>query len=188
MYYGYGYYQLFIPTVVNDQYFEDTKNLPRDDELMTYLKEEHRYILTSDYVKSKLNIELDTLLTNATEARVFLDEISEITYDVLFSEIGHNNFNQEVEEFKISKTEEGRSTIKRAMISMVKYAVRSGGTLLGDQHGVDIKTGNVIDIERLRTTSVMVSGQAKRIFKNAGLMFTGEYTYRVHPDAYRVDY
>lgn len=143
---------------------------PYDDDKATYDIEEHRYILTLKEVKNKLGTDLEKRIGTTEESKFFLDEISEDIYRHITRYSNIHSY--EIKEYYISCTEEFRAMIIKAMLRHVRYASRSGGNLLKDQHGINIESGKVIELNVLRGR-VELSSASLDILQNSGIMYTG---------------
>ena len=104
-----------------------SKILPYSDNEMLYDKTKHRYILTVDYVRNVLGVDLNAEFnTNNTTASVivlnsFLDNASSEIYNYLYM---HNH--AKTIQYIIAKSESARAIVKEAISKQVLYSIYNG--------------------------------------------------------------
>lgn len=130
---------------------------PYDDDNMTYDINEHRYILTLDYVENKTGLNLvEKLNTSMSDnpqqvAMFFLDRISSNIYSWIYQ----HNANNDVQEWILAKVKGARTIIQRAMIEQVIYVLNNGDmTLYG---GVNVSNGQVINKKDLHNADIGIN-------------------------------
>lgn len=147
---------------------------PYDDEKMVYDYESHQYKLTLAYVKKSLGIDLPEHLNTAQSddpqavAQSRLDQISDEIYSYIYA---HTN-NEPVVELYACKLESTRNIICKAMKEQLAYELVSGSMAMFS--GVNIKTGQVVDQEKLRKTIIGFNAQKAldRIVPEMGVALT----------------
>lgn len=174
---------VYLPFPGNNKdydYFIDDDPIDRD----------RRYVLTPDYVKNAIGINIAEEIGNHSDMIIFLNEISEIVYSFLYENIRPESV--PIVEYRIAKKYEdggykGRKAIMKAMHGMVKYALSSSGDLVGYQTGFNVETGMITDIDKLRGR-IIIPDYSEKQLRAARLLWPGEYNYCIDPDDYRRDY
>ena len=163
---------------------------PFDDNDMTYAN--HMYRLTQNYAKQECGTKVFGNL-DEEEIEILLNEVRNKIYKEIKKRSLRENYN--LIEYKIAKQNYrgeylAREELKEAMLEQLKFALRSGGDLLGYQHGVDLKKGAVIeDFMRIaRDLSVCEEAKAILYSGNDSLIKDYELCYELNPDDYRSDY
>ena len=141
---------------------------------MTYDIDKHQYILTLGYVKDRLGVDLPEHLNTAPSddpqmvAQYKLEQISNEIYSYIYD---HNN-NNEAQEFYACKLESTRKVIRDAMIEQLTYEMVSGA--LSQFSGVNIKTGQVIEQDKLRKAIIGFNAEKilNRIVPDLGIALT----------------
>lgn len=164
---------------------------PYSDEEMVYNYEEHRYVITKEYVFNKTGIDLDRVLnpgytsTPQKLSEQVLDEISSEIYNWVYE----HNQNNLYQEFVMAKSPDFRVYLKRALLEQVLYVLRNGDLL--QYSGVNLKTGQVIDPKLLTERSIAINAKRElnKIIPGYGIAITYQGTIIV-PTAitYRSDY
>jgi len=170
----------------------DLEGAPFDDEKATYDLTKHRYTILASYVKSEYGNGVFGKMTN-DDVETLMNESSINTVKYIKSKGKRQNW--DVAEYKIAKKNYmgrylAREDFIEACLDYVKYAVRSGGDMLGDHHGVNLKNGTVIvDWAKLRR-ELKVSDNYKEVLMsgNDPLINEARLCYGVDPDDYRSDY
>lgn len=107
------------------------------DYYMRYDYDAHRYVLTSNYVSEKLNIDLSRRLNSAgaidraQAVNLLLDRASQNVYSYIYENSGDNT----VQEWILGTDEQARRMIMEAMGEQVLYILANGD--LGLASGVD---------------------------------------------------
>lgn len=96
---------------------------PYNDEYMVYDYDKHRYILTLEFVKNKLGINLEERSKNPVAIGSMLDMVSAQVYRFIHL----HNYDDEYQDMIIAKTESGRKIIQEAMAQQFVYF-----TVVGD--------------------------------------------------------
>ena len=118
---------------------------PYNDETMTYDMDTHQYVLTLDYVKNELGIDLPSRLNTAESddpqmaAQYVLKQVSNEVYSYIYA----HNTNALAQEYYACKLESSRVVIRKAMIEQLSYELISGA--LANFSGVNVKTGLIMD-------------------------------------------
>lgn len=118
------YYYKYIK---GDTKEDGSRFLPFDDNLMKYDFEEHQYYLKVSGIKTKLGIDLSSLVVPPLTDEIVLEEISDQIYEELYN--NPNSDGARNPEFKIARTVKGREGIYKAMIAQLRYAIRTGKNL-----------------------------------------------------------
>jgi len=158
----------------------DTSIFPYNDSTMVYDLSLRQYKLTVSGVKDILGYNLAVDMGTMDLANAFMNEISDIIYNHIYSYTRLNQVN--IKRFQIAKDGDLREMFKRILLAQTRYAIRSGANLLGDMHGVNIEKGKVIDINSLRGI-VEISSQAHKMLQQTGLLYSGyQYIYNLEED------
>lgn len=134
---------------------------PYSDDTMTYDQDAHQYILTLQYVKDRLGVDLPERLNTAPSddpqmvAQYKLRQISNEVYSYIYD----HNSNNEAQEYFACKLESARSVIRDAMEEQLAYELVSGA--LSHFSGVNVKTGQVIEQDKLRQAIIGFNTQKK---------------------------
>ncbi len=103
------------------------QKFPYSDNEMTYDYAKHRYVLTIDYVRNVLGVDLtaeyntNNSVTSPIVLKSFLDNASSEVYNYLYA---HNN--TKTIQYIIAKCESARAIIKEALSKQVLYTVFNG--------------------------------------------------------------
>lgn len=164
---------------------------PYTDNDLIYDFDEHRYILTKEYVLNKTGIDLSLVLnpgyTSMPQklAENFLDEISSEIYNWVYE----HNANNLYQEYVMAKSPDFRNIIKRALLEQVLYILRNGD--LRQYSGINLKTGNIIDPKLMKIKSISPNTQSEldKIIPGYGIAITYQGTIIVPANIeYRTDY
>lgn len=130
-----------------------------------------KYVITYDAVERNLHIDksvLDYFNANS-EFQQFAKEMSEDIYrHILMHKFV---FDRKYWLEEINTNEMYRPYIKRALLYQLRYAIRSGGNLLKDMHGIDLERARFVDMQRLRG-DVGISPSSIEELKTGGLLNT----------------
>jgi hypothetical protein len=162
----------------------DSSTLPYNDDGMKYELLLRQYVPTASGVKLYTGIDLMENFDTPEQAEALLIECSDDVYQMIYDHSVPRTIN--FKRYRIAKDETIREEFKRALIYQVRYALRSGGNLLKDQHGINIEKGKGIDINMLRN-DVRVGSQVKSVLNRLGLLYSGYIPY-VTLDDDEVDY
>ena len=187
-YYGYPYRPGYgrICTVTNLP--KDLEVDERDDDDALWDINGHFYYLTIAYVKQERNIELGLIPGGNTAAKSLLKEHGEKLIQYVYSNIPDEN--ERIIEYRLANEKAFRSQMLRALLAYTMYALRSDGDEIGDNHGVNIKDGIVIDLANLRGR-VEVSAHVERLLmrRSAKIMDKSKLlNYCVSEDDFRSNY
>lgn len=151
---------------------------PYSNEYMTYDKEEHKYILTSqaviDYLGINLISELNDINSVASQNKVnwFLYKVSDLIYSYIYKW----NIRNDIQEYIIAKIPSARNIIFKAMLEQVEYMKVNGE--LATFSGVNITKGQVMPSFASRFICEMAKDKLNTIVKETGypLTYSGAYT------------
>ena len=148
----------------------DTTVLPYNDDDMKYDIDLRQYVLTPSGYYKFTGVELLSKFDSPSEADAFLIEGSTDIYERMYQlsllpTVAYKRY-------KVAKDGDIREDFKRALVYQARYAIRSGGDLLKDQHGVNIEKGKGIDLKMIRG-DVSVAPQAISVLQRIGLLYTG---------------
>ena len=128
---------------------------PYDDDDMVYDQEYHRYILTPEFVETKLNRDLSSVLNEdsaaideSAEAGIFLDRVSQQIYDFCMTNTPFP-FRRERD---MALRSEWRLPIKRAMTEQLVYILNNGD--ISNELGINIDTGMTLDHREMRRAEI----------------------------------
>lgn len=96
-------------------------NYPYNDDNMIYDYEDHRYVLTAQYVREKMGVDLEARYKHPGSVQAILNKVSDLCYDyiAIFN-------NAEMQKYIIAKTESGRRLILNAMRCQMEDASLNG--------------------------------------------------------------
>lgn len=161
--------------------------LPIDDDKAIYNKDIHAYVLTKDYFEQRTGINLEEELDgDEKEAEVFLVDISESFYDIVYTFVNPRNRvnNIQVKEHTLALDNTVRDDLIRALLVYGRACINTDIDRVGDEHGFNFDKGTRIEIKEWDDLPL----QTKRKMRNLNLFETMEYSYSVDPDEYRKDY
>lgn len=136
-----------------------TQTYPYSDSTMTYSLEDHRYVLTPAYVRTKTGIDLLRVLNPGFSAEpqqlvsAWLDQLSLEIYTWIY-EFNRNN---PIQEYMLAKHPILRDYIRTAMIQQVLYVLKDGD--LNMYSGVNVKNGQIIDKKLLVQAAIAPNAQ-----------------------------
>jgi len=117
-------------------------------DMLKYDKLSGQFILTYSAVKAELNIDLETLKGTRTNGEIFLKELSGIIYGYIYKKkpavLRHKT------EYYLTYDKRNRRILYLAMVDMIRYALYSGGNIMGYQPGVNLNEADELDVEKLR--------------------------------------
>ena len=146
---------------------------PYDDNEMKFDKTKKQYFLTIDAIMNNLFLD-EHILTDLKTSKRFKAlaiETADDIYDFLYANTKRSSIDK-LEEL-LQYKEEWRDTIKWAMLYQIRYTLRSGGSLLKDQHGVNIETSKRLDRADVRGFD-HIAPASERIL-NRKIIFTGDF-------------
>jgi len=148
--------------------------LPYSDKDMIFDEEIMQYILTEEVIMNNLFIDehIVTELQTNKRFKALLLEVSDDIYDFIYAHTKRSSINQ-VEQ-ALATNEEFRKAILRAMLYQIRYTLRSGGSLLKDQHGVDIERSKRLDYGELRRFD-HIAPQAERMLMRK-IIYSGDWS------------
>lgn len=165
---------------------------PYSDDKMIYDFDEHRYILTLEYVEDKTGVNLvEKLQTSASDnpqkvAEFFLDRVSSEIYNWIYQ----HNTNNTMQEYYLAKIESTRNIIRKAMLEQVMYMLTNGAISL--YSGVNIVNGQIMDRKAMQNSSIGINVERilDTIIPEIGIAITyqGWLPYPINSDAIRSDY
>lgn len=142
---------------------------PYSDNYMTYDTTEHRYILTDDFVREKMNVELDDLLDAsstaadiANEKAKFLDRVSLMVYNFIYR-LCPLRYHKE-RELALDVT--CRTPLRQAMAEQIFYIMFNGDLSL--YSGVNAVSGTQLEARRLRESEI--APMAKDVLASAKIL------------------
>lgn len=157
----------------------------RNGDDMFWIEDEHRYVLTVDYVK--LNTGIDYEAEFPGQGQYKLNENSDKLFNYMQTNMSKDNYY--ITEWRIAWMKHYRTGIRKALLAMAVYGDNSGDQV-GDEHGIDTNNNAFIGIENLRGR-VEISANVERILKspNYDLMYNGEYIgVYINSEDFRNDY
>ena len=165
------------------EYILTTK--PYDDKKLVYDYDEHRYITLQNAVNDRLNVNLTEIYGSDAEANVFLNDISERFYNIIYSSVRAEEENSiRIKEYQMAKDHKYREYIYKIFISIIRASINSDIELVGDQQRVNFKTGARIDIKEFDDLPL----DAQRLIRQTDLLFAGTYDMYISGENYRKDY
>jgi hypothetical protein len=115
--------------LIGDGDFDDAveRHIPRTTDLLRWDSDTHQFYLVLGGIKTKLGIDLSSLVTPPLTAEIVIEEIS----DQIYEELGNNpnRDGQRNPEFKIARTQIGEDGIYQIMSAQLRYAYRTGENL-----------------------------------------------------------
>ena len=165
---------------------------PFDDEQAVYNDKKHHYEVLSSWIKNKFGNGVFGSMKNE-DVEDLMEETNESIKDYIQSETYRGTY--DVIEYRIAKADfrgeyKARQDFIDAVVAQVKYALRSGGDMLGDHHGVNLKKGTKVDNWREERKYLEVSSRVDRILRKRENPLIAPYSlcYELDPDDYRSDY
>lgn len=150
--------------------------MPINDKDMIFDESINKYVITYTGVESRLFID-ENILNLFSGDDTFEKFSQEMSEDIYLYVLRHKFVAQRKYWLaEMNENEEYRPFIKNALLAQIRYAVRSGGNLLKDMHGIDIERARFIDINRMRG-DIGISPNAIEELKNGGLLSTQPYRY-----------
>lgn len=147
--------------------------LPYEDESMFYDMGLRQYVLKQNYVLNNLYLDehIETELRSNNRFERLLYEVSDDIYRYIYRYTLKNQI--EIKRYILSKKENVRDLLKRAMLYQVRYYIRSGGGLLKDMPGVDLERSRVIDIDHLRGERSIASQSIDILSESPEILYAG---------------
>lgn len=166
---------------------------PTDYSEMTYNKGTHRYVPNKLAIQKAIATDLETLShmfdgtgeSLSAEIDAWLEEISQIIYDWIYSEAPIDNHSYI--EYMFAYDHNCQKNLWQAFIHQAKYDIFSGGSLTGYQHGVNIERAKYIPMDKLRGRITIADG-AEKSLRRTGLLTAISLPYTIPSKVYRVDY
>jgi|GEM_PF-5021607 len=109
--------------------------------------------LTIDAVSNELNIPLELIKKDTTNANVFLRELSQLVYSYIYKK--KPAVLREKTKYILHYDMKNRKTLFLVLIDVIRYALYSGGNITGYQPGVNLNETGIIDVEDLRNERIM---------------------------------
>ena len=141
--------------------------IPYDDNYMMYDRREHRYVLTENFVREKMNIELSSLMDTSfsvdvtNEARLFLDRVSRTVYGYIYRLCPHRY----AKERELAFDEKMRDVLRDAMAEQITYIIFNGDLSL--YSGLNASGGGT---ESSRIRSAEIAPIVRDILTNTGVV------------------
>jgi hypothetical protein len=149
---------------------------PYSDTSMTYDYDNHRYVLTENFVRDSgidlsLHLNTEQYAVPSKAPGIFLDRISQLVYGNIYN-YGRE---RETKEFLLACDEKLRPAIRDAMLERIRYMASSGD--LSVKSGALIQHGTRIEVEDL-----ISSPQEKDILRATGILHRGKYFININSD------
>lgn len=166
---------------------------PINYEEMTYNKSSHQYIPTQKGLEKALATKLESLSdmfdgtadSITSDIKAWLVEISNAIYDWIYSETPIDN--HPYIEYQFAYDHKCIKILWESMVDMARYDIRSGGLLIGSQHGIHIERAKHIDRKLLRGRIAIPDAVEKKL-RRTGLLTAISLPYTISSDVYRVNY
>ena len=172
---------------MDNKYYEN-EIVPFDDEDMVYNDKKHRYILTAKFAdKISLGVIGKSYLEGKqTEARrnYALQEHSADMYKFVYKWNRRDERKRRTTEHLLAKNGDFRDFIKDSMADMVRADIRGGYQLQKDLSWVNPERGTVMDLSDIPS----IAPDARDGLLESGILYKGEYSYRIDDEDYRSDY
>lgn len=143
-------------------------NTPYSDSYMKYSASEHRYVLTEQFVRERMNIDLEALTDTSVcidisaEKTVILERISNTVYAYIYR---MSPFYY-AKERQLAQNAAFRLPLRRAMEEQLRYVIFNGDLSLAS--GVSVAEDSAIDSKRMREAEI--APLAKDILISAGIV------------------
>ena len=146
---------------------------PFEDNEMKYDNNKRQYYLTIDGIMNNLFLDehITTELKTSKRFKALAIETSDDIYDFIFASTKRSSIDRVTD--LLSFKEEWRDTIKWAMLYQIRYTLRSGGSLLKDQHGVNIEKSKRLDRSDVRGFD-HIAPASERLLKRK-IIYTGDF-------------
>ncbi len=146
---------------------------PFGDNEMTFNKTKNQYILTIDSIMNNLFLDehITTELKTSKRFNALAIETSDDIYDFIYANTKRSSVDRL--EAMLAYKEEWRETLKWAMLYQMRYTLRSGGSLIKDQHGIDIERSKRLDRSDVRSFD-HIAPASERLLKRK-IIYTGDF-------------
>jgi hypothetical protein len=148
--------------IIGDTNEDGSRFLPFEDDLMRYDLDTHQYYLKTSGIKTKLGIDLSSLVATPLTDLVVLDEISDQIYEEI-KDSANIDYPDTVE-FKAARWIKSRDGIYRAMIAQLRYAYRTGKNL--QEYGDAISNRALTILRSQQYGSLSFKGSSLLVKKN----------------------
>jgi len=132
------------------QLYTIDENFPKDDHEIYYDDILNQYVLKRDTALNRLALD-DDLIEWAKTSNQYERILHEVSDDI-YAYIGRYTLprSRKTKMYLLHKDPDFRDAIKRAMLSQVRYYLRSGAGFIKDQSGVDTIQSRAIALTKLR--------------------------------------
>jgi hypothetical protein len=155
------------------------------DKYMTYNYALHQYVLTRDAAMTFLGIDLYSIYSSQQVANAELINQAMQVYSWLYDQL-QPGAKRNVE-YLIATGDPYREAMFKALLGQCEYAVASSGNEVSLQHGIQLSKGTVVPVETLRGR-LQVSLKTEQAINSVGLLYTGQYRWKVPDRIYRKGY
>lgn len=164
------------------KYFDDIHN-------MEYKKPKHRYVLKTNVLKDILGITVDIKILmegSIVSPKGLMDQLSRQTYEYYYDQKQpEDRFKAE---FNLNTIRINAETLFDAMIGALEYALYGKGNLAQLQNGINVSTGNTIEVSIMREDFRVALSTTSNL-RIQKLLYKDRLNYQVLADEdIRVDY
>ena len=175
-----------IPTSTNFMYYD---GIDTPDQFYTFTYEPtagtHRYVLTIAGVDNEFNVSFSEFAEGEDNANSLLREISSDVYKTIYKMSNARTAKKRrVVEYRLAKDPEIRNILFEVMLDYVRATMRSDWILVKDLNPVKKAAGLVLDFSDLPP----IAPDALDGLLAYGLLYKGQYGYRILDADYRSDY
>lgn len=169
------------------KYYENEVT-PYNDIYMTYSDKTHSYTLTehaADEISKGVTGKSFLLACGSEDREKYKrKEYSSDMYKYIGSYNRRDERKRRVDEHRLAKNGDLRDYIQDAMSDMLRADLRSGFSIQKDLSWVNPERGSVIDLSSVPS----IAPDAIEGLFASGILFKGEYSYKIDDDDYRDDY
>ena len=164
--------------------YYDNEAVPVSDLDMIWDTINRRYVLTIDAVDNEFNATLVKFAGSEETAEAILKEVSADMYKFIYRYNRRDEKKRRAVEHMLSKNADLRPILKATMLDMMRANIRSGYSLQKDFMFINPERGTVLDTRQVPS----IAPDAIEGLFASGILFKGEYSYRITDDDYRSDY
>lgn len=157
---------------------------PFDDNKLDYDFDQHRYILSKNFIDSRY-----PSFDKGIDSEKFNELVNEVSDNIYLYIYAHKTGIEEYDkmEYELAKNQYYREWLAEALIRQFEYATTTAGDVVHKQHGIDINNDKVIELSNLRN-ELFVSYKSILILQSHGFLemtsHNSDFTY----EKWRIDY
>lgn len=133
--------------------FNDDDTVYGFDNELKFDVSKKRYILKSDSVINELGVDLTEIKRTKENVNFFLDELSNLVYAYIYKKKAAHK--RKKLEYLLAFDMDYREAIYESMLDTIRYALYSGGNIVGYQPAVNFNESGKLDIEEVRNERII---------------------------------